>query len=228
MPPNPPGTFTVKPRRDGGYLLTGTRPDGSRHRMKVASLTEGHTLGQSMFQGVQHRPAAVGSVTSPAQRPGPVDDFGVPADFALPQVSPETVAAGAPGAAPPVPPPPTPEQLAARAVDDARQAERKRQAKTVAEMIGLGVTAGEIFVVRKALEARYEDVPKANPKQMNEMANAIRDGIAESFGNREVGPWTMALMLAIGIPVGMWLQSSKPRPKIEEPTKVGPGLTSVP
>lgn len=229
-PPN--GTFTVKQRKDGTYLLTGTRLDGTTHRVKVSSLTEGHTLGQSMFKGVQHRalPQApnTGVVTSPAGSPQ-VDDFGLPTGFTFPQVSAETVASN-PHPATPAPIPGIDQTIAAQAAAEATKLDRTKRAKGMAEMIAIGAVSAEVMVTRKALEARFEEVPKVNQKQTNAFADELREGLASTFGDREVGPWTMALLYAIGIPLGMWLQSSKPKPKELEPgTKAaGPNLSSVP
>ena len=219
MPPKTavPGSFKVQGKRDGSYVLVGVRQDGTRVRFKVGSLTEGHTLARSIFQGA---PAvATGQVTPPSGPNVAVDDFGLPVDFKLPQVSPETVRVGAPPPAAPLPGPgPDPVKL-----------ERKGNAKSLAELIGLGGALGPAMLANKFLEPRYEYVPKPSKKHMNDLANEITAAITESFGDREVGHWTMVILLSIGIPISMWIQASGPKKKVEpSPIAEREPLQSVP
>jgi len=207
--PNP-GTFKVTPRKDGGFVLSGVRQDGSKHRVKVLTLTEGHTLGRSLFQGLTM--PQPGGVTLPNVDIAK-DEFGLPVGFKLPQVSAETVASAQPSPAPgaaSVPPVLTP---------------RNSNAKSLSELLGIAGAAAPVYLANKYLEPRYETVPKPSKKQMNDLADEIKMAIQESFGDREVGHWTMAMLLAIGIPVSMWIQASG---KKELKPELSPNLQSVP
>ena len=230
MPPRIgiPGSFKVQSKRDGSYVLVGVRTDGTRVRFKVGSLTEGHTLARSIFQGAPAQPT--GQVPPPSSPNAAVDEFGLPVDYKLPEfglpvdyklpeVSPETVRVGAPPAAPAGPGPgPDPVKL-----------ERKGNAKSLAELIGLGGALGPAMLANKFLEPRYEYVPKPSKKHMNDLANEITAAITESFGDREVGHWTMVILLSIGIPISMWIQASGPKKKVEpSPPAEREPLQSVP
>jgi hypothetical protein len=208
-----PGTFKVKPSKAGGFVLSGVRADGSRHRVKVGSLTEGHTLGQTMFAGIPHAaPRPAGVVTSPQPRPE-VDEFGLPAAYTLPQVSAETVKEGAPPPAPPAPPP------------AALVTTRRSNANTLSELLGITAAGGVAYLSNQFLEARYETVPKPSKKHLSDLAEEIKLGIQQTFGDREVGHWTMAILLTLGIPISMWIQASgRKKPK----ENGSPNLQAVP
>jgi hypothetical protein len=209
------GEFRVT-GKEGNYRLSGVRADGKRVTMPVTSLTEGHTLGQSIFQGAKHaaRPAPV--VTVPGATPDQLDDFGLPVGLKLPQVSTDTIANMAPAP-----------QTTTGNIVPKKDSERNTNAKSLAELIGVGAAAGVAIASTKFLEARYEVVPKPSKKHLNDLADNVRKGFADLFGDREVGPWTMVLLLTLGIPIAMWLQSSEPKKKTEgQPDK--PNLSSVP
>lgn len=214
-----PGEFRVSDRAgpDGKFRLRGRRSDGASLSMKVASLTEGHTLGQTLFKGAQHvaRPL---TVTLPGAAPPELDDFGLPIGLKLPQVSADTISATAP-----------PNVTTTAAGPTAKkQSERNTNAKTLTELIGLGAAAGTAISATKFLEARYEVVPKPSKKHLSELADNVQKGLSDMFGDREVGPWTMALLLILGIPIAMWLQSSEPKKKTEATTAEKANLASVP
>jgi hypothetical protein len=208
QPPSP-GTFKVTPRKDGGFVLAGVRQDGTKHRVKVQTLTEGHTLGRSLFQGLTM--PQPGGVTLPNVDVAK-DEFGLPVGFKLPQVSAETISSAAPSPAPPAPAP-------------LPLTPRQSNAKSLMELFGIAGAAAPVYLANKYLEPRYETVPKPSKKQMNDLADEIKLALQESFGDREVGHWTMAFLLAIGIPVSMWIQASGPKKLKAEAT---PNLQSVP
>lgn len=210
-----PGTFKVSQKRDGGFVLAGVRQDGSRVRFKVGTLTEGHTLGRSLFQGAPVQP--LGVVKGPELSETKLDEFGLPVDFKLPTVSEATVQAGAP----PVPPTTGP-------IESPKKLERTQNAKSLAELISIAGAASPAYLANKFLEPRYENVPKPSKKHMNDLADELRAAITESFGDREVGHWTMVFLLALGIPVAMWIQASGPKKREVVPPLPSPNLQSVP
>jgi hypothetical protein len=99
---------------------------------------------------------------------------------------------------------------------------RVKQAKSLADMFGVAYAAGDVYVTRKILEPKY-DLPQFNTRQVNDLADSFRDAVTESFGDREIGPWTMVLLLTFGIPISMWLQAKR-KPTLEKK----PDLRSVP
>lgn len=206
------GQFKVT-GKEGAYRLSGMRQDGKRVSMKVESLTEGHTLGQSIFQGAKHAARPAPTVTVPGVAPDQLDDFGLPLGFKLPQVSADTVASMAP-----------PQSITTGNIVPKKESERNTNAKTLAELIGIGAAGGTALMSTKFLEARYEDVPKPSKKHLNDLADNVKKGLTDMFGDREVGPWTMALLLILGIPISMWMQSSNPKKRETVPE---PNLKSV-
>jgi len=215
-----PGSFRVsdKPAPDGMYRLTGVLPDGQRVRLKFLTLTEAHTRGRVIFEGAAPpQSSPVLQVEAPAQSSAApaLDDFGLPVDFHLPEVSAETVAAGAPPAEPPISiAPPSP-----------LDSERTKNAKSLCELFGVAYAAGVVYSANSFLEPRYENVPKPSKKSVNDLADNFKKALVDLFGDREVGPWTMVVLLTLGIPIAMWIQSDKPKTKI--PSESPPPLKSV-
>ncbi len=216
-----PGTFRVsdKAGADGKFRLSGVREDGSRLKMRVSSLTEGYTLGQQLFAGIRHDPKPVVLPTVGTAAAPTLDDFGLPVDWKMPEASAETIETTAPKL-----PPPTPGAVPTPTAPPPDAAEKRKNAESLAQIFGMGYTA---IVVRKStafLEDRYETVPKTDPKTARSLADNFKKGITDTFGDREVGPWTMVILLTIGIPLTMWIQASGPK-KMEE--KKPPHLQSV-
>jgi hypothetical protein len=61
---------------------------------------------------------------------------------------------------------------------------------------------------------------RPDSKELKKLADNVKDGITETFGDTEVGPWTMVFLLTFAIPFSMFLQSRKLTPEeLEERAK---------
>lgn len=220
-PKDKPGTFRIV-AKDGAYRVSGTTLEGERVRFTRATEDEAQSVARTMFTPAP--PMGVKSDPLPTTSPE-LDDWGLPLGL---RVSPSTLASFAPaataytpqapatpGAAPLIGVKPLPTaQISAEA------AKKKRRAESLAGMIGTGATMGIVYGSRKWIESGDAVPPKPDQKHTNELADSLKDGITSTFGDREVGPWTMALLLAITIPVSMKLQARKLTPEeIEERDK---------
>jgi len=158
-----------------------------------------------------------------------LDDWGV-----LIRVTPETIASvasavGVPVATGPVVATTLPTTVAK--VETTKEADEKRikrakHAKSMAEMGGIAYAAGDVWLARRITSAAGKEPVKPNPTQVNDLADVTKDMITEWFGDRDIKPWQMMLLLSFGIPIAMLLQSPKAKPKADE-TKQDSPLKSV-
>jgi hypothetical protein len=229
--PDKPGTFRVKATTDGRYRLTGVRLDGSRVNLRANTRNEAEGLSRTLFPPPPQIPQAsvAGSFVAkpPEQLNGPDDWGNIPL-----RVSQQTVAsvAAASGIVPPPPPTNAPSIVAdaeAKLKGEKDKEARLKRAKSLAELLGVGYSAGVVYTARKQLAKRDYDVPRSNIKQNNMLADEFRDAITETFGDREVGSWTMVLLLTLGIPLSLWLQAEKKKPA-QLPNGQQPNLRTVP
>lgn len=221
-PKDKPGTFRVTPK-GGRYLVSGVTVEGDRVKFTRATQSEAEEVARSMFGGGGSSP----TTSSAPLVDAPVDDWGLPlglrvnqstlASFApkvdglppITQAAPATPSTG--GGLSPLPAPPA---TAQEVKDKQEKVDRKRRrAESLAGLIGMGGAWGSVYTGRKWCEANDQVPVKPDPKQTNEMADSIKDGITETFGDREVGPWTMAFLLGLAIPISMKLQSRKMAPE---------------
>jgi hypothetical protein len=82
------------------------------------------------------------------------------------------------------------------------------------------------MLARKLCERFDKEPLKPDPKQVNDLRDSIKDTLTDWFGDREIQPWQMMILLGIGLPLTMLIQAKKVAPK-EEPKKEG-ALKSVP
>ncbi len=105
---------------------------------------------------------------------------------------------------------------------------RAKHAKSLMELAGVGWSAGTVMVSKKWVKATRNNEPvKVNPRQVNDLADSTRDTLIEFFGDREIKPWHMMLILTLGIPMSMWLQTPQ-APKKDEKNETPNQLRSVP
>lgn len=217
-----PGSYKIA-THGGKYVLRGSRLDGSAVRVPCATRGEAERLADTLFRPAPVVPLqVVDGAASPAAE---LDDWG------LPRVSPATVAsvAAAVGAKP------AQEQEQAKDTPVVDEVERKRKAQeleevqkkrrkyaaTFSELLGSGLAMGVGMAARKTRDPEKFEIARPNPKHLSDLADCSAEGIKESFGDREIGPWTMTFMLSIGIILSVWFQST-PKKKNE------PKLASVP
>ena len=206
-----PGTWRVK-QRGGEYVLSGVDQSGKRVKLVKSSRMDAEALGNAIFGNGQTTPVVTPPVSSSHIGPvptGPVqlDDFGLPITL---RVSPETVASvqqsfglgtGQPG--PTVAASPTPKEV------EEKKVKRAKQAKSLMELAGISFAAGDVWMARKVCDRAGKEPVNPNSRQVNDLAEVTKETLAEWFGDREVKPWQMMFLLAIGIPISMLIQSPK-------------------
>lgn len=218
-PPDKPGTWRVK-QRGGEYVLSGVDQNGKRIKLTKSSRMEAESLGASIFGkpvAVSFAPAFSNPDIGPSQSTPPqLDDFGLPITL---RVSPETVASvqqsfglGAGQPQPTVAAQPTPKEV------EEKKVKRAKQAKSLMELAGISFAAGDVWLARKVCDRAGKEPVNPNPRQVNDLAEVTKETLAEWFGDREVKPWQMMFLLAIGIPISMLIQS--PKKAIESEAKL--------
>lgn len=223
-PPDKPGTWRVK-QHGGEYVLSGVDQNGKRIKLTKSSRLEAESLGTTIFA----KPvAASGTIIfppvdiGPSHQPTQLDDFGLPITL---RVSPETVASvqqsfgiGGPGqpSVGPTNPVPTPKEV------EEKKVKRAKQAKSLMELAGISFAAGDVWLARKVCDRAGKEPVNPNPRQVNDLAEVTKETLAEWFGDREVKPWQMMFLLAIGIPISMLIQSPKRTKEAEAKLKSVP------
>lgn len=221
--PDKPGTFRVT-QKGGRRLVSGVRTDGQRVKVWANTPEEADKLGKELFGSPATVTAGIGPIPSPPQAPQ-LDDWGFPV-----RVTPEVAASI--NASFGVKPGPTMGIPTTPPVVDKDEQEKKerraKHAKSLMELAGVGYAAGTVMVSKKWVKATRNNEPvKVNPKQVNDLADSTRDTLIEFFGDRDIKPWHMVLLLTLGIPMSMWLQTPQGPKKEDEKTEANK-LRSVP
>jgi hypothetical protein len=215
--PDKPGTYRIRPAKAGGMRLSGVRSDGKRVRMGGLSESEARELAARLFPAAVATPPVVRQATWDK-----TDDWGLPVT-----VSDDTVASVARTLNLPDPNAPIPVPTVAKeeTADEREKKERRaKNAKSLMDLAGIAGSAGVVMVSRKITEGAGKEPVKVDPKQVGDLRDSIRETLTEWFGEKEVAPWQMMILLALGIPMSMLLQS--PRKKVE-PVEAKPELKSV-
>lgn len=210
-----PGTYRIREKGYGSFVLSGLRTDGTRVKVPVGSRMEGEALAASLFAGgsttptTSYAPTIPKIVDSPGRANPTVDDWG------LPIVTEESAASVASAMGiPPVQATPTVAQTDAKVAESAAkqaiiQANRKKYAHSLMELVGHGYAMGTVMVSKRLVTAAGKEPVKPSPKQVTDLAEVTKDTITEWFGDHEVKPWIMMILLSIGIPLSMYIQSPK-------------------
>jgi hypothetical protein len=220
--PDKPGTWRATPK-GGRFLVSGVTTEGERVKVYAATREKADALGKSIFGGGVI-PDGIGPIPSPQPSAAPqLDEWGFPI-----RITPD-VAASINASFGVKPGPTTSIPTTPPAIDKDEQEKRERRAKhakSVMELVGVGYAGGTVMVAKKWVRATRNNEPvKVNPKQVNDLADSTRDTLIEFFGDRDIKPWHMMLLLTMGIPLSMWLQTEqKPKVDEKEPAK----LKSVP
>jgi hypothetical protein len=198
--PDKPGTYRIRTTADGGWRLSGVKLDGTRVRERVTSEWEAQSKADSIFGKKE------------------VDDWGIPVIGSM-RAAPETM--GSLNASLGINPtgPATSHKTAEE------KAKQSKFAQSMCEMLGMGWATADVALARKITENVGKIPANPNPKQVTDLADSAKETFQGWFGDREIKPWQMMILLSISIPMSMLLQS-KPKPK-EEQTKE-PNLKSVP
>jgi hypothetical protein len=216
-----PGTFRIKERRNGSFMLSGVRSNGLRVKVPGLSKGEATEMAERLF------PLSPANETKPLPDWSQTDDWGLPSIRINPSIvdgANKSLGLGSLS----LPKPETPSPTAAPAIppDPSVKERRLKNAKSLMELAGIAGAAGDVFVSRKLCERAGKEPVNPNPQQVKDLKESIRDALTEWFGDSEIAPWQMAILLALGIPVAMLLQSPKKKP--EEKPESKPNLQSVP
>ena len=218
-----PGTYRVRQKASGGWFLSGVKRTGERIRVPVSSEFEGVSLARTLFDGAAPLPASTGPTIPEIIKPGGVDDWGLPVVTAEQSAS----IAGAMG----VPPPSDPTKPVV--TEDPKIKEtlerRKKTARSMMELVGHGYAVGVVMGSTRFVKSTGREPVKPSPKQVTDLSECTKDTLAEMFGDHEVKPWIMMVLLTIGIPLSMWIQSPKAPKPVErsESQENRPNLSSV-
>ncbi len=207
-----PGTYRIR-QKGSEYLLSGVTQSGRRVKQTFDSEADARLAVPVFFPS---RSATAPVLPSPGPSLPSVDDWGIP----LIQADTASAVADAMGfRSPPTatlpPGPPLAGDLPHELPDpeEERKAKANRErAKTLCEFLGVAWAGGDVWLARKMTRSLGKDPVNPSQKQVNKLADAGQEALASLFGDREIGPWTMAMLLSISLPVAMILQSPKAKP----------------
>jgi hypothetical protein len=209
--PDKPGKYRVK-QKGLEWVLSGVRMDGRRVRLHFGSETEAKENAGRLFGS---------EPTAPLNQK--LDEWGIPVSVDFPNIGPETVNAVASAMGIPTADakPETPK------VDDKKAEENRKRAKSLCEFLGIAWASGDVWLARKMTTSLGKDPLNPSKSQVNTLADAAQTALTDLFGDRQVGPWTMAILLSIALPVSMMLQSP-PKKKEDSQQGVKTDATSEP
>lgn len=147
----------------------------------------------------------IGPIITPAPKPA-LDEFGLPAIPRLGAQQTQNLNAGL-GIATAAPPTVTPQ--AVTTVEDEKKVKRAKSAKSFMELAGVAWAAGSVWVGRKACEKLDKEQVSPNPKVVNDLAEVSKETFAEWFGDIDMKPWQLMVLMSFGIPLSMVLQARK-------------------
>jgi hypothetical protein len=222
--PDAPGTYRIKLQPSGTFLLSGISTTG--RRIKFAGLSYGDAertaaeiFGQSGNNNVSPTIAPI------VQRPAQNDDWGLPINVSVDTaaqvnsslgVSPNAQTNPQPGAGP-----------ASKGVDAIidsalTKAKRAKQAKSLMELAGISWAAGSVWVGRRVTDASGRDPVNPSPTQVKDLAEVTKETFIDWFGDYDLKPWQMMMLLSLGIPLSMFIQSPKKKVKPQADLKSVP------
>lgn len=213
--PDEPGKYRIKRKLDGTWWLGGLQKSGKRVRSSFESEKEARDAARVLFP--QSPPVVV---TAP--REPPKDDWGLPiaigdstaaafnANLGVPPPPPPI-----PEGAPPEPAPPDPDEAAKR---EKQKKQNLENAKSLCEMLGIGWAAADVWAGNRVIEWRGKEPVRPAPSQVKGVANAMSIALQSTFGDMEVGPWTMCFLLTLALPCAMVMSATKDKPKVEPST----------
>jgi len=224
--PDKPGTYRVRPDGTGGFKLSGVQQNGARVRLKGLTEAAANEIAGRLFPKLtQSQPIA------PIQTWESTDDWGFPikvSDETVQSVRqtlniPDPAKLQALATTPAKPEVETPEEREKRE-------KRAKNAKSLMDLAGIAGAAGVVMVGRKLTERIEKEPVKPDTSQVKDLRENIREALTDLFGDSEVEPWKMAILLSLGIIASMMIQSPRKEKPAEQKaaTPQGTGLKSVP
>lgn len=222
--PDKPGTYRVVPSRKGGFMLSGVRLNGSRVKIRDASQVRLERMGRDIFGSGGGTPiispiAPTSAKTSTADTT--VDDWGLPIRVNAANVDSLNASLGV------KPVEPAPGQTPQESIEEEeKRLKRAKSAKSIMELAGVVWASGSVWAGRRVCEKTGRVPVTPSQEQVRDLRDVTKDTFSEWFGDHEVAPWQMMILLSFGIPISMFLQS--PKRKLTEEEKLKSSLKSVP
>jgi hypothetical protein len=195
-----PGSYRVR-QTPLGWRVQGLMRNGEKVKRTFLTEIEAQSWAGTTFDGKS--PIAITR-----------NEWGVPIE-AL-KMSPESVSSlnaafGIPtiGAIPS--PPPTTTAPVIQSLEEKKK--KTEHAQSLMELFGIGWAAGTVMVGRKITENIGNEVVNPDPKQVRDLRDSFKDTVTTWFGDKEIKPWQMTVLLSIGIPLTMVIQSKKKKPE---------------
>jgi len=218
--PDQPGTYRIKRQPSGAWLLSGITTTGRRLKLPGLSYADAErtaieVFGASVAQSQSQSAPSIAAIQPDGSNK--VDAWGLPIGLSVDSAAQVNSALGinhAPqatqvGNQPTIPAPDNAEALVTKA-------KRAKQAKSLMELAGISFAAGSVWVGRRITTAAEKDCVNPNPTQVKDLADVSKETFAEWFGDYDIKPWQMMILLALGIPLSMFIQSPKKK-KMPQP-----------
>lgn len=208
------GEYRVTPK-GGQFLVSGVRPGGQRVKLYANSQQEADSLVGTLFPkrsvtvtapdwsetddwGIPLRVtesvvADIGTKLGINNLPGPIGTNGTNGLPHIPRIEGANPALAAPVKVDPV--------------EVIKKAKLAGQAHSLAETIGLGMGWAVVNGGKKICERVDKIPPRANPDQVNALVDNTSATFKDMFGDREVKPWQMMILLGLSIPLSMLMQA---------------------
>lgn len=222
-----PGSYRIVDR-GGTHMLSGVKVSGERVKIPGLTRDDAEAIAARLFPtigGIPNMPLLAPEPFRMATA-SPFDDDAFWSSTAAKPTPEVTASLNASMGIKPGPTIPLPATVLT-AEEQEKKAARAKNAKSLMELVGVAGAAGDVMLGKKACEFFDKD-PSVNPspRQVNDLADSIKETLTGWFGDREIKPWQMMMLLAIGIPAAMVIQAKPAKPKAalaESPT----GLKSV-
>ena len=203
--PDKPGTYRVVPR-NGRFMLTGVRVDGSRLKVRDLSRVDAERMGAQIFGPPKASNGGTPVATTPPSVSAPavstaVDDWGLPIRVQAKDAANLNAALG-------IAPQPAISPIADTAEKE-KQEKRAKNARSIMELAGVTWAAGSVWAGRKLCENTGREPVKPSSEQVKDLRDVTKETFTEWFGDHEVKPWQMMILLSVGIPLSMFLQSPR-------------------
>ena len=96
--------------------------------------------------------------------------------------------------------------------DPLKKEKARKQAQSLMELAGIGWTAGSVWAGRKITERAGCEPVNPSKEHVKQLSTATQETLTDLFGDTEVKPWQMMILLTLAIPVSMLIQSPKKSP----------------
>lgn len=203
------GSWRIIPKA-GRFLLTGVDASGERIKIRVGSRDEGERKAALLFPSTSH--------DYPRDNP-PLPQSNAFNDWGYPSKATEDTVGGinqSMGVNPTIPIAPTPlskEEKAAQDKVENHKLVNNTRAKSLCELAGVAWVGATVWSGGKLCDMLDCERVKPNTMMGAELKKTTYETLVETFGDMEVKPWIMWILLSLGIPIAMVVQARKLTPE---------------